>query len=52
VIAVNSLSPPTTTWELSESPPGAVDVLLRAAGAPIDAFSFEAVELLRDTAAR
>ena len=52
VIAVNSLSPPTTTWELSESPPGAVDVLLKAAGAPIDAFSFEAVELLRDTAAR
>jgi NTE family protein len=27
-------------------------VLLKAAGAPIDAFSFEAVELLRDTAAR
>jgi NTE family protein len=29
-----------------------VDVLLKAAGTPIDAFSFEAVELLRDTAAR
>ncbi len=29
-----------------------MDVLLKAAGAPIDAFSFEAVELLRDTAAR
>jgi NTE family protein len=27
-------------------------VLLKAAGTPIDAFSFEAVELLRDTAAR
>jgi NTE family protein len=29
-----------------------VPVLLKAAGAPIDAFSYEAVELLRDTAAR
>ena len=52
VIIVNSLSTPPTTWDLSESPPGTVDVLLKAAGAPIDAFSFEAVELLRDTAAR
>ncbi len=52
VIVVNSLSTPPTTWDLSESPPGTVDVLLKAAGAPIDAFSFEAVELLRDTAAR
>jgi NTE family protein len=29
-----------------------VQVLLKATGTPIDAFSFEAVELLRDTAAR
>ena len=29
-----------------------MDVLLKAAGTPIDAFSYEAVELLRDTAAR
>jgi NTE family protein len=29
-----------------------VQVLLRATGTPIDAFSYEAVELLRDTAAR
>jgi NTE family protein len=52
VIVVNSLSSPPTTWDLSESPPGMVDTLLKAAGTPIDAFSFEAVELLRDTAAR
>jgi NTE family protein len=37
---------------LSEQPPGTVDVLLKAAGAPIDAFSCEAVELLCDKAAR
>jgi NTE family protein len=52
VFIVNSLSSPSTDWDLSASPPGTVDVLLKAAGTPIDAFSYEAVELLRDTAAR
>ena len=52
VISVNSLSSPPTDWDRSEDPPGTVDVLLKAAGAPIDAFSYEALELLRDTAAR
>ena len=52
VIIVNSLSSPPTNWDQSENPPGTLDVLLKAAGTPIDAFSYEAVELLRDTAAR
>ncbi len=52
VFIVNSLSSPPTNWDESESPPGTVEVLLKAAGTPIDAFSYEAVELLRDTAAR
>ena len=52
VIVVNSLSTPPTDWDKSEGPPGTVNVLLKAAGTPIDAFSYEAVELLRDTAAR
>ena len=52
VFVVNSLSSPPTDWDRSEDPPGPVDVLLKAAGTPIDAFSYEAVELLRDTAAR
>jgi NTE family protein len=52
VFVVNSLSSPPTNWDESESPPGTVDVLLKAAGTPIDAFSYEAVELLKDTAAR
>ena len=50
VFIVNSLSSPPTNWDESENPPGTVDVLLKSAGTPIDAFSFEAVELLRDTA--
>ena len=51
VFVVNSLSSPPTKWDESESPPGTVDILLKSAGTPIDDFSFEAVELLKDTAA-
>jgi len=51
VFVVNSLSSPPTPWDESERPPGTVDILLKSAGTPIDAFSFEAVELLKDTAA-
>jgi NTE family protein len=52
VFVVNSLSSPPTNWDESENPPGTVDILLKAAGTPIDAFSYESVELLRDNAAR
>jgi NTE family protein len=52
VFVVDSLSTPPTDWDQSESPPGSLQVLLKATGTPIDAFSFESVELLRDTAAR
>jgi NTE family protein len=52
VFIVNSLSSPPTNWDESEASPGTVDILLKAAGTPIDAFSYEAVELLKDTAAR
>jgi NTE family protein len=51
VFVVNSLSSPPTNWDESENPPGTVDILLKAAGTPIDAFSYESVELLKDTAA-
>jgi len=43
VITVNSLSSPPTDWDRSQTPPGMVDVLLKASGTPIDAFSFESV---------
>jgi NTE family protein len=52
VFIVNSLSSPPTNWDESEASPGTVDILLKATGTPIDAFSYEAVELLKDTAAR
>jgi len=51
VFIVNSLSSPPTNWDASPNPPGTVDILLKSAGTPIDAFSYETIELLRDTAA-
>lgn len=52
VFVVNSLSSPPTNWDESPTPPGTLDILLKAAGTPIDHYSYEATELLKDTAAR
>ncbi len=52
VMVVNSLSDPPTNWDESESPPGTLDILLKATGTPIDHYSYEAVEQLKDIAAR
>ncbi|MCP4212149.1 MAG: patatin-like phospholipase family protein [Halieaceae bacterium] len=52
IVGVNSLSSPPTDWDESEDSPGSSDILLKASGTPIDAFSFESTELLRDTAHR
>jgi len=52
VVVVNSMSSPKTQWDKSESPPGTIEILLKAAGVPIDHYSYEATELLRDKQAR
>ena len=52
VFVVNSLSSPPTNWDESEAPPGTIDILLKATGVPIDHYSYEAVEQLKDIAAR
>ena len=52
VFVVNSLSSPPTNWDESEEPPGTLNVLLKATGVPIDHYSYEAVEQLKDIAAR
>jgi NTE family protein len=52
VFVVNSLSSPPTDWDKHERSPGTVQVLLKATGVPIDHYSYEATELLKDTAAR
>lgn len=52
VFVVNSLSTPKTAWDKSESPPGTLDILVKASGVPIDHYSYEATELLRDSQSR
>jgi NTE family protein len=52
IFIVNSLSARPTHWDESEKGPGTVEVLLKATGVPIDHYSYEAVELLKDIAAR
>lgn len=52
VIAVNSRSAPSTDWDRSSTPPGFVSQLLQSSSVPIDHFSYESVELLKDIAQR
>jgi len=52
VIVVNSLSVPRADWDRHETPPGSMDILIKATGVPIDRYSYESVELLRDIVAR
>src|SRR5664279_896801 len=52
VFVVDSLSVPEVTWGKSERPPGMLSVLLKAANVPIDLYSGEEVEQLRDISAR
>src|SRR5262245_8578414 len=52
IFVVNSLSIPSTTWDEREDSPGTVDVLLKASGVPIDRYSADSVQLLKDMSAR
>ncbi len=52
VFVVNSLSLPNTDWDKSARPPGDLAIMLNAAGVLIDHYSYEEIELLRDTIQR
>jgi NTE family protein len=52
VFVVNSLSIPRTDWDKSARPPNDLMILLKATGVPIDRYSYEALELLKDTTVR
>ena len=52
VIVVNSLSVPATDWAKKEDAPGTISVLVKAAGVPIDRYSGEQIDQLKDTEAR
>jgi NTE family protein len=48
VIVVNARSAPKTDWDRSETPPGFAMQLLQASSVPIDRYSFETIELMKD----
>ncbi len=50
VMVVNSRSSPKTDWDRHEAPPGFVVQLMQSAGVPIDRYSFETVETMKDRA--
>jgi NTE family protein len=47
-IVVNARSAPRTDWDQHETPPGTVVQLLQSASVPIDRYSFETVEMMKD----
>jgi NTE family protein len=48
LLIVNARSHPRTDWDRKEDPPGMVSQLLQSAGVPIERYSFETVELMKD----
>ena len=50
LLVVNSHSAPSTDFDRSEAPPGFVVQLLQSSGLPIDRYSFETIETLKDRA--
>jgi NTE family protein len=51
LLVVNSQASPDNGWDREESPPGIIGQLLQSTGVPIDRYSFETVETLKDRAA-
>ena len=48
LVVVNSRSAPKTDFDRTEDPPGTVAQLVQAAGVPIDRYSFETIEIMKD----
>jgi NTE family protein len=52
IFVVNSASAPSLDWNKTEQSPGAMSILVKAAGVPVDRYADESIELLRDIDAR
>jgi NTE family protein len=52
IFVVNSLATPPNAWDRHENPPALFDILIKATGTPIDRYSYDTVETLRDVQAR
>lgn len=51
VIVTDAHSTDERDWEKKESPPGLIKQLLQSSGVPIERYSFETIELMKDRAA-
>ncbi len=51
IIVANAHSQETNDWEKKESPPGMFSQLMKSSGVPIERYSFETIELMKDRAA-
>jgi len=52
IFVVNSASSPSFDWNEKENSPGAMAIMVKAAGVPVDRYASESIELLRDIDAR
>lgn len=52
LFVVNSRSTPRSDWPEKERPPNEIALLIKATGIPIDHYSYDTVETLKDTVAR
>jgi len=50
LFVVNSHSSPSTDWDRRDSPPGFAVQLMQSAGVPIERYSFETIETMKDRA--
>jgi NTE family protein len=51
IIVANARSQDVNDWEKRESPPGMFSQLMKSSGVPIERYSFETIELMKDRAA-
>lgn len=52
IIIVNAHATPNLDWDRSEKPPGIVAQVVQASSVPIDLYSYESVQLIKDTVER
>jgi len=50
LMVVNAHSSPDTKWDMEKSPPGFFSQLMQSTGVPIDRYSFETIETMKDKA--
>jgi len=52
VIVVNAHNAPRTDWDRREKPPGVVAQVMQSSSVPIERYSYESVQLMKDTVER